>query len=241
SFSIWGLWAGVGITALWQGLSSRLGAGRKGLIKGSPVLALALLPLVLNWPYATRAGDYSARDWAYNLLMSVEPYGVLFTNGDNATFPLWYLQEAEGIRKDGTVIVWSYLNTPWYAKQIRELTTPCETPGDAEADPTRILCQRVYVPEGPEGLYPENPTYPTRSILPFSDADIDRTTGLGYVSLPEAQRFEARGISTTFQPGTILQAADQFILAIINEAWGDRPIYFAATTNSQSRLGLDPY
>ena len=53
--------------------------------------------------------------------------------------------------------------------------------------------------------------------------------------------FEARGIQTGFGPGTYLQAADQFILAIVKQAWGDRPIYFAATTNSHSRLGLDPY
>lgn len=241
SFSLWGVWAGIGITALWQALSERFGSGRQALLRASPVLALALLPMVLNWPYATRAGDYSARDWAYNLLMSVEPYGVLFTNGDNDTFPLWYLQEVEGLRKDVTVIVWSYLNTPWYAKQIRDLTTPCETPGDAETDPTRILCQREYVPTGPEGLYPENPTYPTRSILGLSDAEIDRTTEVGFVQFNEPMTFQARGISTTFGPGTFLQAADQFILAIVREAWGDRPVYFAATTNSHGRLGLDRF
>jgi hypothetical protein len=241
SFSIWGLWAGVGIAALWQAFSARLGTGVGALLKGSPVLALAFLPLVLNWPYASRAGDYSARDWAYNLLMSVEPYGVLFTNGDNDTFPLWYLQEVEGIRRDVTVIVWSYLNTPWYAKQIRALTTPCETPGAAREDPTRILCQRMYEPQGPEGLYPENPRYPTMSILPISDAEIDQTTARGYIELPEMVAFEARGIRAGFGPGTMLQAADQFILAIVKQAWGDRPVYFAATTNSHSRLGLDPY
>src|SRR5690606_786896 len=175
-----------------------------------PVLALALLPLVLNWPYASRAGDYSARDWAYNLLMSVEPYGVLFTNGDNDTFPLWYLQEVEGIRRDVTVIVWSYLNTPWYAKQLRALTTPCETPGLAEQTPTRIRCQRVVEPEGAAGVYADA-RYPTRGILPLPDGEIDAVTGMGYVQLPQDAVFEARGIQTRLPAGTVLPSGDQFV------------------------------
>jgi hypothetical protein len=131
SFSLWGLWVGVGLTAIWLRLSAVFAGRPKATLLASPVLAVALIPLMLNWPYASRTGDHSARDWAYNLLQSVEPYGVLFTNGDNDTFPLWYLQEVEGIRRDVTVMVWSYLNTPWYVKQIRDLTTPCTTPGEA--------------------------------------------------------------------------------------------------------------
>src|SRR5690606_9772807 len=165
-FSVWGLWAGLGIAALWQRLadavSARLDAARgddalagmrRAQLVAAPVLALALIPLVFNWTWASRAHDYAARDWAYNLLMSVEPYGVLFTNGDNDTFPLWYLQEVEGIRRDVTVIVMSYLNTPWYVKQLRQLTTPCEGDLSADRDPTRIICQRPFVPEQGAGLY----------------------------------------------------------------------------------------
>ena len=240
SFSMWGLWAGIGITALWLGLAERLGGERKALLTGSPVLALALIPLVLNWPYASRAGDYSARDWAYNLLNSVEPYGVLFTNGDNDTFPLWYLQEVEGVRRDVTVIVWSYLNTPWYAKQIRGLTTPCERPGAAAEEPTRIVCQREFDPAGAPDVYSDAP-YPTRTILPLADAQIDQATQFGYIQLPQDVVFEARGLRTQLPAGTVLPAADQFILTIVKEAWGDRPIYFAATTNAHRKLGLDPY
>jgi len=62
SFSVWGIWAGIGIAALWQKLS---GDREKGLLRAAPILGLALLPMMLNWSWASRAGDYSARDWAY--------------------------------------------------------------------------------------------------------------------------------------------------------------------------------
>ncbi|HET7321327.1 MAG TPA: DUF2723 domain-containing protein, partial [Longimicrobiaceae bacterium] len=244
SFSIWGLWAGIGITALWLGIAEQAGGlAKKHLWRGAPVLLLAFVPLVANWSYASRAGVYAARDWAYNLLMSVEPYGVLFTNGDNDTFPLWYAQEVEGIRKDVTVIVWSYLNTPWYAKQIRELTTPCPTPGDAAKEPTRNLCQRVFRPVPGVTVYDSAAArYPTKTILPLADAQIDHiTSDIGYIQLSQPQTYAVRGIEVPFRAGTFLPAADQFILTIIQQAWGDRPIYFASTTNAHRKLGLDRY
>ncbi len=240
SFSVWGLWAGVGITALWLKAAEVLRGRTNPLLLGSPVLLLAFIPLVLNWPYASRAGDYAARDWAYNLLQSVEPYGVLFTNGDNDTFPLWYVQEVEGVRQDVTVIVWSYLNTPWYAKQVRDLAVPCDEPGAAGETPTRIVCQRPFEADEAPDFYTDTDR-PDEGILPLTDAEIDRVTTSGYVQLPAAMTFAARGVETTLPAGTVLPAADQFILTIIKEAWGDRPIYFAATTNAHRNLGLDPY
>ena len=120
-FSVWGLISGIGLAGLWKSLSRNLGSMKMA----SPVLLLALAPLILNFQRASRSDDYSARDWAYNLLMSVEPYALIFTNGDNDTFPLWYLQEVEGIRRDVVVAVTSYLNTDWYVKQLRGLSRPC--------------------------------------------------------------------------------------------------------------------
>ena len=96
----------------------------------------------------------------------MEPYGVLFTNGDNDTFPLWYLQEVEEIRRDVTVVVVQYLFTEWYAKQLRELTGPDR--------------QRRYVPA--EGLPFADRDPPARPVLDLTDRQL-ATVGDG--RLPE--------------------------------------------------------
>ena len=82
------------------------------------MLALAFVPLFLTWEAASRAGETETRDFAHDLLNSVEPYGILVTVGDNDTFPLWYAQEVEGIRRDVVVANTSLLNTDWYVRQI---------------------------------------------------------------------------------------------------------------------------
>jgi hypothetical protein len=237
SFSVWGLWAGLGLAILWLELQQRLARRRAGWWS-APVLGIVALPLVLNWPYASRAGDYAARDWAYNLLQSVEPYGILFTNGDNDTFPLWYLQEVEGIRRDVTVIVSSYFNTDWYAKQLRDLTRPCPAPNAWARDPTRIICQRPFDPRHAPAFYRSLARAPRQTILPLSDAQIQAIANPGYTVLTAPQVFESRGIRVEYPAGTVLTAADQFILWILKTTWGDRPVYFAATTNKHLELGL---
>ena len=297
TFSVWGLWVGVGLTALWLAAAEALretrsaaaaaatsvfpaavvGLAAAGLMVrgGTPgaqaalvglvgaavalavwvalsrvllqrgrvtlaaasVLAIALVPTATNAAYATRSGDYAARDFAYNLLQSVEPYGVLITNGDNDTFPLWYLQEVEGIRRDVTVIVMSYFNTPWYVKQLRDITRPCQRPGAALEDPTRIICQRPFDPATAPRLY-GTPRAPTRPILALSDLDIDQITRSYPILSNDSTFYEARGMRLQVMPGTQLDPAHTFITMMMQSAWGDRPIYFAATTNTHIELGL---
>jgi hypothetical protein len=298
SFSMWGLWAGLGVFGLWQHAAQTLGgrparpdgaetdpsgagpsgagrsgAGRsgtgrsgRGLALASPILILAALPLLLNWTYADRSSDYSARDWAYNLIMSVEPYGVLFTNGDNDTFPLWYIQEVEKVRRDVTVIVMSYLNTPWYAHQVRQLTQPCPKGVDPLEDPTLIRCQRPFQPENMAGFYAPAESAPrdtgrvvmqdlgagqdwqppTRSILPMTEGRID-SIPLLYAMNPynflveEAFEVQAGDITFTVPGNRFLLPADVFLLNIVQSSLGDRPIYFATTTQAYERIGLGPY
>ncbi len=240
TFSVWGLWVALGLVWAWLTLARSLGHGRRALRLASPVMALALVPVATNWAYATRAGDYAARDFAYNLLNSVEPYGVLVTNGDNDTFPLWYLQEVEGIRRDVTVIVMSYFNTPWYAQQLRDLTRPCPTPDAWAQDETRIICQRPFDPSTAPAIY-GNPRPPTRSILDMTDEEIERFAMQPGMRAPEGLAFEARGQSYRIPTDQAIYPAHQFLIWMLQNAWGDRPIYFAATTNTHMELGLTAF
>jgi hypothetical protein len=253
SFSVWGLWAGVGIATFWREAAREMGST---LVKTAPILGLAFIPLVANWSWASRAQDYSARDWAYNLLMSVEPYGVLFTNGDNDTFPLWYLQEAEGIRRDVTVIVTSYLNTDWYAKQLRDLTAPCPPGTSARDDLTLNLCQREYTgantaavyvgpgegaPAGKVALRMDTPAVkPTKSILPLDDATIERVAR-SYSQLDQSQAVQLGNVTAVVDGGTLLYPWEQYALVLISNSINERPIYFASSGNAASSLGLDGY
>src|SRR4051812_25719 len=131
SFSAWGVWAGLGLVAVWDSIAQLIGREtvtegrttyerptRTALSIAAPVLALALIPLFTNWTTASRAGQTDTADFAKDLLNSVEPYGVLVTVGDNDTFPLWYAQEVEVVRKDVVVANTSLLNTDWYTRQL---------------------------------------------------------------------------------------------------------------------------
>jgi hypothetical protein len=252
SFSVWGLWAGMGIVTLWREAALEL---KTTLGKASPILGLALIPLVLNWSWASRADDYSARDWAHNLLMSVEPYAVLFTNGDNDTFPLWYLQEVEGIRQDVTVIVGSYLNTDWYARQLKQLTSPCEPGVDPADTPTLIVCQRPYTADNTGAAYVSSAAdalgkvaivvdapiqAPTKSILPLTEEQIEQVAA-SYAPVAEELRLQLSNVVATIPAGQYLSPWQQFALNIVNESIDERPIYFASSGNNASALGLDGY
>jgi hypothetical protein len=251
-FSVWGLWAGIGIATLWREAAREMGVG---LTKASPILGLALIPLVLNFSWASRADDYAARDWAHNLLMSVEPYGVLFTNGDNDTFPLWYLQEVEGIRRDVTVIVTSYLNTDWYTGQLKRLTQPCPPGVDPSSDWTRIQCQRPYTSENTDAAYVADASQasgkipllldapirvPTKSIMPLSDEDIGRVAR-SVQPVTEDSQVQMGNVIASLPGGSYLMPWQQFALTLIISAIGERPIYFASSGNAATSLGVNRY
>src|SRR5207247_7780085 len=123
SFALWGIWVGMGLAAgmewIEQGLVARQPAVGRRWAMATPVLLLALIPLLGNRLSASRAGDTMARDYARDVLQSVDPYALIVTAGDNDTFPLWYAQEVEGIRRDVSVVVLSIANTDSYLRQLQ--------------------------------------------------------------------------------------------------------------------------
>ena len=119
SFYAFAIWIGMGIPAIAVSLRKWLGDKATAAIAAVVALAIPLQMVSQTWDDHDRSGRYTARDFGMNYLSSVAPNGIIFCNGDNDTFPLWYAQEVEGYRTDIRVVNLSYLTTDWYANQQR--------------------------------------------------------------------------------------------------------------------------
>ncbi len=123
SFQIVAVWIGLGIALAlgalrrrWPGLAR---PGATGALAAG-VAAFSLLPLAHSFFTHDRRGFYVARDYAWNTLTPLAPNALLFTHGDNDTFPLWYLQQVEGVRTDVRVINLYLANADWYLRELRD-------------------------------------------------------------------------------------------------------------------------
>lgn len=120
SFYVFAIWIGLGVQAIFELMKDKLKNQNTALAISA--LCLLLVPGIMakeNWDDHDRSNRYTARDIAKAYLDSCEPNAILFTNGDNDTFPLWYIQEVEGYRTDVRVVNLSLLNTDWYIDQMK--------------------------------------------------------------------------------------------------------------------------
>ena len=235
SFAAWGIWVALGLATVmeWiqQALATRAPApspARRWALS-AVVLLLALVPLAGNRLTAPRSGETLARDYARDVLQSVDPYALLVTAGDNDTFPLWYAQEVEGVRRDVSVLVLSLANTDWYLRQLQH--RPPET----------------FAPARAPALYRERawprPTAPWMSRF-YRDGPAD--TLPPYLELPQLVTARLGPVTLTLDPNVLgrpyLERAELAVLQIIKDQVGKRPIYFSASTgNYGDRLGLGAY
>ncbi len=234
SFFAFALWIGIGMSAILEYLQDVLKKAHKYRL---PIMALTtLLVLVLvpglmfafNYDSHDRTGNYVAWDYSYNILQTCEPNAIIFTNGDNDTFPLWYLQTVEGIRPDVRVVNLSLLNTPWYIKQLRDFEpkVPIRL-SDREIDRLGAMPwqkQRIQI-DVPEEVHQE-------WVAKIKELD------------PNYKPPEKRGLSFELAPtlfGQGIRVQDIMIIHILSENKFRRPVYFAVTVADANKIGLHDY
>jgi hypothetical protein len=240
SFSAWSVWASLGLVYLWESIAALLGTDdarvggetvaipkRTNWLIASPVLALALIPLFGNYNSASRRGETDAADFARDMLNSVEPYGILIAVGDNDTFPLWYAQEVEGVRRDVLIANTSLMNTDWFVRQM--IRRPIEN-YDEKKGPAAYSGKTWVKPTHPS----LNMTYDEADQLPL------------YESLQQTMQFTAGKIKATVDPRNLpiqgtLQRADVLVYHLIQDN-PERPIHFARSSGLYAnQLGFGDY
>ena len=245
SFFAFSIWIGIGAAAVLEMLITAL--SKKDSVSNSPVAWIAALLMFViparmysvNIHTHDRSGNYVASDYSYNMLINSEENAIIFTNGDNDTFPLWYLQEVEGVRTDVRVANLSLLNTSWYIKQLRDMEP--KVPISLSDDQIK----RVGLVPWPSSKNFEVPTIPDR-IRAAEKREYQLSTGKDSVNIPEKIVFEVRpkleGPMRGGERQGYLRVQDFMILNILASNRFEKPVYFAVTSSDQNRLdGLREY
>lgn len=263
SYYAYSIWIGLSVIAIWHYLLRVIKNHRTATIIASLIGFIApALMAQQNWDDHDRSDRYFSVDSAINYLQSCTKGAVLFTGGDNDTFPLWYSQEVEGVRTDVRVIVLSYYNTDWYIEQTRQqhyesapfpytLTPenylqggrndylPYYDAGIKQMDLHRYL--ELIKSNHPNLLHPNYGN--TRNMLPTKEivlkVDVDRVRKLGIVPpsldsliVPE-MRLRVRG--------NALEKKDLAMLDMLATANWERPLYVNNTSLSQFNVDLSRY
>ncbi len=266
SFFAFSIWVGLGALSLIDLLQKKLG-GKYSAIAGTTLLIL-VVPTIMakeNWNNHDRSGRYTTRDVAINYLESCAPNAIIFTMGDNDTFPLWYAQEVEGVRTDIKVVNLSLLNTDWYIdgmmrrKTYDALPVPFSLEHKQYRDGTRDF---LYFIEDPrlEGQYIN-----LRSVINFATSDDNkRNLGRTVDNYLPTRRFRLPVDSAkVVENGTVAPEDAHLIVDSVewefpNSGGGinknnlmvldflatnnwERPVYFAITTGAEAYIGLEEY
>ena len=242
AFFVFSIWIAIAVKELAMLVFDKMNdtSFRNAAVFGVLALGVVFVPVnMLKTNYFThdRSKNWVPWDYSYNLLQSCAPNAVLFTNGDNDTFPLWYMQDVEGVRRDVKIANLSLLNTHWYIEQLKN-DDPYHVGkvnirmSDAEIEglqPVRWNAQNVTIaapkPEGDESLKDIFQKYEIR------DSSIMKTGNITWSMKPTLNFGNVSGI----------RVQDIMVKEIVEANAWQRPIYFAATVSQDGKIGLDNY
>ncbi len=266
SFYAFAIWIGLGVLALVEALR-KIVPGKISSVVAS-VLALVLVPGIMakeNWDDHDRSGRYVAHDLGWDYLNTCQDEAILFTNGDNDTFPLWYIQEVEGVRTDVRVCNLSYLQTDWYIDQMKRKAyesdpLPISMKHDQYVEGKRDVVyiiprpqfqnKRINLKDAIQFVASDNPKtkeipqYPGRiDYLPanrfYLTVDSLKVLQKGFVS-PDAAKLIDSTVNIDINSNVIMKNQLMIYDMITTNDW-NRPIYFAVTVGADNYAGLDNY
>ncbi|NUO79249.1 DUF2723 domain-containing protein [candidate division KSB1 bacterium] len=232
SFLAFALWIGIGAAAILESLRARLQSNlalRRPAMMAAATALFALVPLKMfafNYHTHDRSGNFLAYDYSYNLLQSCAPDAIIFTNGDNDTYPLWALQTVYGIRPDVNLVCLSLLNTDWYIQQLKH---------GAPKAPIRLSDERIAALQ--PWHWPKRKTV-TLEVPPQIYAQWQQA--LAREASLESRPTVEFEVAPTWA-GQFLRIQDMMILHILAENKFQRPVYFAVTVSPENMLGLQDY
>jgi hypothetical protein len=225
SYQTFMIWIGLGVLAVIDFLSRKMSkAAATGVVSIATIAGVPLLMASQNWDDHNRSNRYTAVDFASNYLESCPKNAILFTNGDNDTYPLWYAQNVEAIRTDIRVINLSLLNTDWYADGLKHQAyesapVPFSMTPDKYIQGVRDV---VYYYENPQveqayGINKNN-YYPLKNIISFINDDKDPLAkiqsqgGESYNYYPTKKFFVAVNKEQALKAGAVQPKDAQFMV-----------------------------
>ena len=243
SFYAFCIWIGLGVMALIDMLN-RVVKNEKArtAVAGVAVLVTLLVPAQMasqNWDDHDRSNRYAARDFGANYLKSCDEEAIIFCNGDNDTFPLWYNLEVEQERDDVRACNLSYLQTDWYISQMKRpyYNSPGLPISWEEKD---------YMPGKNEVVWVENrlnAPLEVKKAFQFLHSDDPRTKrdGEGYLPSDQLYVFAPDSQKIMFKKARRFTRSEMMVMDMLSTNEWKRPIYFAVTIGNDYHLGLDPY